>query len=419
VPRLRGPLTVERVESQYQEEIVRRTWVRRFHIPICRCDQCQKRVQGRHPLQTSDAIGAAAVQVGPEAVTLGVLMNKAQGLPHADAAAILKQGFGLTMSRSGICRAIQRVARKAEATWHALRDAARRSRLAHMDETGWKVDAQLRWLWGVVTEQITYCEILPGRGFAQAAAILGPDYSGWLIHDGLRSYYKFLKAAHQSCAWHLIARCRKMVAASPSTARFPLAVKQLLEQALALRDRYLEQKISLHGLWTATGRLEVKLDRLLAPTQRDAVNQRLANHLRHERPYLFTFLYCPGLVDATNNVAERVMRILVMIRKNWGGNRTEQGARVQAALTSILCTAKQQDKDVFALLVDLLRSAEPKLLDLLPTEVQMNQPESQACSGVPPQVRKSFNPTRPIPVLSSVAGLASQQAATPPIFNSA
>jgi transposase len=47
-----GPLTVERVESQYQEEIVRRTWVRRFHIPICRCDQCQKRVQGRHRIST-------------------------------------------------------------------------------------------------------------------------------------------------------------------------------------------------------------------------------------------------------------------------------------------------------------------------------------------------------------------------------
>ena len=45
-----------------------------------------------------------------------------------------------------ICRAIQRVARNAEATWHALRDAARRSAVAHIDETGWKVEAQLRWL---------------------------------------------------------------------------------------------------------------------------------------------------------------------------------------------------------------------------------------------------------------------------------
>jgi len=368
-PACGGPLTVERVESQYQEEIVRRTWVRRFHIPVCRCAQCNQRVQGRHPLQTSDALGAAAVQVGPEAVTLGVLMNKSQGLPHADAATILQQGFGLTMSRGGICRAIQRVARKAEATWHALRDAARRSTLAHMDETGWKVEAQLRWLWAVVTEQVTFCEILPGRGFAEAAAILGTEYAGWLIHDGWAVYYKFLKAAHQSCAAHLIRRCRDLAAvATPSAARFPLAVKQLLEEGLGLRDRYLEQKISLRGLWTATGRLEAKLDRLLARTYREPANRRLAKHLRHERPYLFTFLYCPGLVDATNNLAERVMRMLVVIRKNWGGNRTENGARAQAILTSVLCTARQQDKDVFELLTDLLRSRQPKLLDILPAE---------------------------------------------------
>lgn len=133
-----------------------------------------------------------------------------------------------------------------------------------------------------------------------------------------------------------------------------------------MRNRYLEQKISLHGLWTATGRLEAKLDRLLERSYRDPANRRLAKHLRHERPYLFTFLYCPGLADATNNLAERVMRLLVVIRKNWGGNRTENGARAQAVLTSILCTARQQDQDVFALLTDLLRSPQPKLLDILP-----------------------------------------------------
>jgi transposase len=367
-PACGGPLRVERVEPQYQEEIVRRTWVRRFHVPVCRCAQCDQRVQGRHPLQTSDALGAAGVQVGPEAVTLGVWMNKSLGLPHADAAALLQQGFGLTISRSGICRAIQRVARKAEATWHALRDSARRSTVAHMDETGWKVEAQLHWLWAVVTEQVTFCEIRPGHGFVEAAAILGAEYAGWLIHDGWAVYYKFLKAAHQSCVAHLIRRCRDMAeVATPAAARFPLAVQQLLEQGLALRDRYLSQKISLHGLWTATGRLEAKLDRLLGRSYQEPANRRLAKHLRHERPYLFTFLYCPGL-DATNNLAERVMRMLVVIRKNWGGNRSVPGAQAQSILTSVLCTARQQDKDAFELLVDLLRSPEPKLLDILPAE---------------------------------------------------
>jgi hypothetical protein len=156
--------------------------------------------------------------------------------------------------------------------------------------------------------------------------------------------------------------------ATPAAARFPMAVKELLQQGLSLRDRYLEHKISLHGLWTATGRLEVKLDRLLERRYREPANRRLAKHLRHERPYLFTFLYCPGLVDATNNLAERVMRLLVVIRKNWGGNRTEDGARAQAILTSVLRTAQQQDKDAFQLLVDLLRSPQPKLVDIVPPE---------------------------------------------------
>jgi transposase len=419
-----GPLTVERVESQYQEEIMRRTWVRRFQIPICRCERCDKRVQGRHPLQTSDALGAAAVQVGPEAVTLGVLMNKSLGLPHADAAAILKHGFGLTVSRGGICRAIQRVARKAEATWRALRDAARRSVLAHMDETGWKVEAQLRWLWAVVTEQVTFCEILPGRGFADAAAIMGAEYAGWLIHDGLRIYYQFLKAAHQSCAAHLIRRCRDLAAvATPATARFPLAVKELLEEGLALRDRYLEQKISLHGLWTATGRLEAKLDRWLERNYHDPANRRLAKHLRHERPYLFTFLYCPGLVDATNNVAERVMRLLVVIRKNWGGNRTEDGARAQAVLTSILCTARQQDKDVFELVTDLLRSPRPKLLDILPPVAAGSQSCSVASgqAAETAQAEKDAEAERRLPAFAPVPFLPDwlPAAGTESLFSSA
>ena len=58
-----------RVASQYQEELpVVRPVVRRFDIEVGHCSQCQRRVQGRHVLQTSDALGAAGVQLGPGVV---------------------------------------------------------------------------------------------------------------------------------------------------------------------------------------------------------------------------------------------------------------------------------------------------------------------------------------------------------------
>jgi transposase len=50
--------------------------VRQFNVHIERCSACHRRVQGRHPLQTADALGAAAVQLGAEAIMLVVVLNK-------------------------------------------------------------------------------------------------------------------------------------------------------------------------------------------------------------------------------------------------------------------------------------------------------------------------------------------------------
>lgn len=401
-----GTVEEEKVESQYQHEVVRTTMWRRFDIAIGRCRRCHQRVQGRDPRQTSDALGAAAVQLGPEALALAVKMNKGLGMPHADVAAVLQDGFQLQVNRSTICRAVERVACRGEATWHALRDAARRSLVNAMDETGWNVDAQLRWLWVVVSEQVTFCDILPGRGFEQAGSLLGADYQGWLTHDGWAVYYKFLRAGHQSCISHLVRRCRDMAAVStPAVARFPLQVQAILEKGLALRDRYRERKISRHGFWTATGRLEAELDRLLARSYRDSGNRRLAKHLARERPYLFTFLYCPGL-DATNNAAERALRPLVVARKNWGGNRTEKGARAQAVLSSILASARQQEKNPLDVLIELLVSKDKsKIMALVPTTRGSRKEGSStiAHKTAPAQPRRSTARTEPAVLRELVA----------------
>ena len=76
-PECGGRLRPTRHATQYQEDLPDvRPLVRAFDIAIGRCADCGRRVQGRHPLQTSDAIGAAAAQLGPAAVTMAVVLNK-------------------------------------------------------------------------------------------------------------------------------------------------------------------------------------------------------------------------------------------------------------------------------------------------------------------------------------------------------
>jgi len=361
-----GTVQVKRIEPQYQEDIVRRTVVRRFDIEVGYCQCCGARAQGRHPLQTSDALGAAKVQVGPEALVLGAHLNKQMGMSLGHTARVLQSGYGLEFSRGGIYKALARLAGKTEPTYQGLLATARKSIVNWVDETGWRVGGHSQWLWVAESELVTVYSILPGRGSEQLKQILGADYDGWLVHDGLRCYSSLDKACHQTCLTHLIRRCKEMgERATRAAAQFPGQVKTLLQQGLLLDHRYECQEVTPHGLAVATGQLEAAMDRLLDKTYHTASNKRLAKHLRQQREYLFTFLHCPGL-EGTNCRAERAIRPAVIARKVWGGNRTWNGANVQQILMSVLRTFHQQGKDAFASLVELLRLPGHKLLEIVP-----------------------------------------------------
>jgi len=365
-PHCGGGVEPTSCETQYQEEIVRRTIVRRFDIAVGRCCDCDRRVQGRHPLQTSAAVGVGKVQLGPEALTLAAILNKQMGLSLGHTQQVLLHGFGMAVSRAGLCRALARMARRAEPTYQGLVATARASLVNVTDETGWKVGGQLQWLHVAVSAAVTVYAILPGRGYEQSVVILGADYDGFLIHDGWAPYYRFGFSFHQSCLSHLLRRCGEMArVASAAAAAFPLAVKGLLQTSLELRDRYQRGEISAHGLKTVTGRVEAELDRMLEKSYRNPANRRLARHLLHEQPWIFTFLHCPGL-DATNHRAERAIRGMVIARKVWGGNRTWKGAHTQEVLVSILRTSWQQGKDAFTRGVKLLRAPRAMILDIVP-----------------------------------------------------
>jgi hypothetical protein len=70
----------------------------------------------------------------------------------------------------------------------------RGSPLVKIDETGWKVNGFGHWLHVFVTELAMLYRIDRRRGHEVPAEILGLDYDGTMVHDGLASYGQFLDA---------------------------------------------------------------------------------------------------------------------------------------------------------------------------------------------------------------------------------
>ena len=250
------------------------TW--KFVVGHGHCQECGRRVRGQHPLLISKAFEVGTVHFGPRLLAFAAFQKMICGVSYDKIRLGFEQMLGFPVARSTLCRAMQRLARRAKPTRDALVEALRASPVVYADETGWKQGGRRVWLWVFTNLRETVYEILPGRGFEQAASVLGKNYAGTLGVDGWAPYRCFKEATLQTCYNHLLHRCHELLeTATRGAVRFPRLVKAILRHALALRDRRDAGEISPHGLRVAKGLLQAKMNRLLHGRFTNPANQRL------------------------------------------------------------------------------------------------------------------------------------------------
>jgi transposase len=355
-PHCAAPVRLTGTAVQYQEELpVARIVIRAFDVAIGACTGCGRRLQGRHPLQTSDALGAAAVQLGAQLIALVVVLNKQLGLSFGKIAVLLRQLYGLTVTPSGLVHAVHRAARRATPTYDALCAQVRGSPQVSPDETSWHVAGLMHWLWAFATARTTVYAIHARRGFESAARVLGADFRGTLVRDGWAAYRSFDAAEHQTCLAHLLRRCHELLAEHPRS-RFVADVRAILLTILAVRA---------DPTWSAFGRIAlcaqlraVLADRLTRPSPVPEI-ARFHRHLGREAHALWPCLLDPT-IDATNWRAEQALRPAVVTRKVCGGNRSARGAHTQEILASVVRTSVQRQINPHEVLAALLHARTPQ-----------------------------------------------------------
>lgn len=157
-------------------------------------------------------------------------------------------------------------------------------------------NGQKGWLWAFAGEGATVYLIARGRGYEQAAVILGEGFSGVLERDGWAPYRQFTDARHQTCHAHLLRRTGELISCSVAVqAGAPHAARRILKDALALREQ--RNVIDAEEFGLRVRDLGERTDKLLAMRPTHAPNRRLLGHLQNEREHLFTFLTEPGRGD--------------------------------------------------------------------------------------------------------------------------
>jgi transposase len=343
-----GDVVEDALDQQFQTEIPRKPIVREFTIHCGHCKKCGKHLRGRHPLQTSDATGAAQSQLGADAQAAIVYLNKRAGMSHGKIADTFDKVFGISITRGACAQTVLRAGKVLQPVYEQIQERIKNAKHLTPDETGWRIGGHPAWLHGWVADDGTTCYVIdPQRSADVLQKVIGIDWSGSMTHDGFSSYERFEDAVHQQCIDHALRRARSLEEKQPGAAKiFPRRVIALLTEALRLRDRLNDDNADSERRGQAYEDFTDRLRALTFPPRANEANERFAKHLYNHAASWFMFLLDPT-IPATNHRAEQAIKTPIVNRKVWGGNRTDAGGNAQAVVGSVLQTCKNKTVDAF------------------------------------------------------------------------
>jgi len=351
-----GDIVETHLDEQFQTEIPRKPILRKITIHCGRCQNCGKLHRGRHPFQTSDATGAAQSQLGADAQAAIVDLNKRAGMSYGKIADTFEKLFGINLTRGACAQVVLRAGQRLQPVYEQIKERIQTATHLTPDETGWRIGGHSAWLHSWVGGDGTTCFAVDSRRGAEVLGeIIGFDWSGTMTHDGCPSYDRFLDACHQQCVDHALRRARALADKQVGAAkRFPNQVIELFTGALRVRDQFLDGKIDQAALEQAHEHyVELLLD-LTEQPRANELNDTFAKHLYGHGEQWLQFLL-DASIPATNHRAEQALKVPIVNRKVWGGNRTGAGAQAQAVTSSVLQTCKNKAIDAFTFFSDAFR----------------------------------------------------------------
>jgi transposase len=312
------------------------------------CPSCRAKVSRVHP--DCPPSGRFGKNVYVQA-TLHKFLDR---LPLEKGASALGRA-GLGLSAPTQLELLWRTAKWLRPEYEQILSRVRNSGVVYTDQTGIKVDGVNFWIWTFVTDSEILFAIRKRKSHKVLEEILGKDWKGVLVCDGLRSHHTFARksgAKVQRCWAHLLKEARSLAEKNEEAKALSLGLQGLfdrLKKALEKRPPPAERARLLRNARRV-------LRRWMSKNYKKAAVRKFTEKIRRGYPYWFTFVTEPG-VEPTNNRAERALRELVVQRKIIGTLRNEKGVFIYETLPTLLETWEQRGLEVQETLASALTEA--------------------------------------------------------------
>jgi transposase len=314
-------------------EVLEHRVIKRF------CPHCQRWHSPKLDLR-GQVLGQG--RIGVRIAGLIAYLRTTLRLPIRRIQAYLRSIHQLVLSAGELIELLHQVRRRLQGRIDGLKAQARASPILHGDETTWRENGQNGYIWAFSTpgdEAVRYYEYDHSRGQAVLKRILGGTFHGHLVSDFYCGYNDYA-GKKQRCWVHLLRDLHALKDNQPldeAVQTWAQAVRACYDDAQAWLAAHpqaaLEARAAQYVVLTSRTHA---LGLQYAKTYRHpccALSKRL---LRHEDE-LFQFVLIEGL-SADNNLAERAIRPLVVIRKISGGSRSDEGTKTRMGLASLFET---------------------------------------------------------------------------------
>lgn len=327
-----------RTRTRTTEDLLKdlRTFITQHTIHRDYCPHCRKHVEPVVP----DAMPNATI--GHRAVALTSWLHYGLGLSIDQVRELALRQFQTHLSAGGLVASWQRLAEVLEPWYIQIGEQARASAVLHADETGWRMNGLTWWLWCFANRATCFYLLDPSRGHPALEKFFAEAFDGVLVTDFWAAYGAF-STERQCCLAHLLRELEKVDLTNTRSQwkAFAKMLRRLVRDGIRLRKR---EDFSPQKYASRIRRIDARLVALSHAEYSDADAARLAKRLWKHTDELFTFLEVPA-VPYDNNLAERMIRPAVILRKNCQSNRSEKGAAVQAVLMSVYRTLKLRGHD--------------------------------------------------------------------------